>query len=144
VLSLLLLSHDSVDVTRAHLTWVALAGNVSFFLVQAALTNRVVRKNYRSFRVVVLRSDGQQTRSLSARESMSVWLWVMGPQVALILITSVIVWCYGADLLPAAVRSISTLSVWLRFLAVGPYALGLALRAQYRGFRLKACGYRYV
>jgi hypothetical protein len=91
VLSLLLLSHDSVDVARAHLTWIALAGNVSFFLVQAALTNRIVRKNYRSFRVVVLRNDGQQSRSLSARESMSVWLWVMGPQVALILITSVTV-----------------------------------------------------
>lgn len=127
-----------------HLPVITIGGNVAFFGIQAALTRRLVRKNYRSFRVGVLRDDGQRSRRLSVREASLVWLWILGPQLALLLTASIIVWWFGDKLPPETIRSISSLSLWLRFLVVGPYAVDLALRAKYPGFRLQAYGYRYV
>src|ERR1051326_2504589 len=63
--------------------WVAsLVGYVTFMAVQATLTRRLVRKNYRSFRVHVVRDDGESSRKLSIRESHLVWLRILSPQVA--------------------------------------------------------------
>src|SRR5579862_3025948 len=59
--------------------------NVSFFVVQLLCTQRLVRKNFRSFRIEVLREDGQRYRRLSLSDSTLVWLWIMGPQLAFIL-----------------------------------------------------------
>jgi hypothetical protein len=139
-----LTSRYRVDELPAHLPVIALAGHLAFFVIQAVLTRRLVQKNYRSFRVGVLCENGQQDRRLSMREAGSVWLWILGPQLALLLIASVLVWWYGAKLPPETVRSISSLSLWLRFLVVGLYAVDLALRVNYSGFRLQAYGYRYV
>jgi hypothetical protein len=120
----------------------ALAANLVFFAIQWFLVRRLVRKKYRSFRVGVLREDGQNPRGLSAREISLVWLWMLGPQSALLLASSLIAWCYGSQLSAETVRTISSLSLWLRFLVVGPYAIGLGIGAAYPGFRLQAYGYR--
>lgn len=110
--------------------WISLLGTGVFFAVQAVLTHRLVRKNYRSFRVTVVREPGERTRRVSTREALAIWLWIARPQVALILTGSVLVSFYRSPDL--AKQEISALSLWLRFLLVGPYAVGLALRAAIR------------
>src|SRR5204863_3453654 len=120
---------------RENLFLISVGENLVFFFLQAMLTRRLVGKDYRSFRVYVLRSDGHQGRSLSLREAIKVWSWIFGPQLAFILATSLVVWWYGTKLPAQTIQSITSLSLWLRFLVVGPYAVDLAFRAQYPGFR---------
>jgi hypothetical protein len=143
-LVILLTSGYSVDLLQDNFSVIALGGNLAFFAIQALLTRRLVRKNYRSFRVYVIRGDGSKSRELSIREAVSVWLWILGPQFALLLLVSVVVWFWGAKLPSETVRGFSSMSLWLRFLVVGPYAVGLALRPKYPTFRLAANGFRYV
>jgi hypothetical protein len=143
-LALLVTSLYPVSDLAQHLPAISLGGNLLFFGIQAVLTRRLVRKNYRSFRVEILRDDGRPSRMLSVRQAIHVWLWILAPQLALLLSSSLIVWWYGAKIPPETVRSISSLTLWLRFLVVGPYAVDLALRAKYAGFRLQAYGFRYI
>jgi len=143
-MALLVTSFYTFDDLARHLSVITLAGNLAFFAIQAILTRRLVRKNYRSFRVEVLRNDGERRRTLSVREGGRVSLWIVGPQLAFFLTASLIVWVYGAKLPIELVRLISSSSLWLRFLVVGPYAVDLALRAKYSGFRLQTFGFRYV
>src|SRR5258706_4077407 len=100
-------SFYSFDDLARHLPMIALAGNLAFFSIQAVLTRRLVRKNYRSFRVGILRDDGRRSRRLSMREATMVWLWILGPQLALLLISSVIFGWYVANLPPETVGPIS-------------------------------------
>ena len=139
-----LMSGYSVDLLQDNFSVIALGGNLAFFTIQALLTRRLVRKNYRSFRVYVVRDDGSKSRNLSIREAVSVWLWILWPQLALLLLVSVVVWFWGARLPPDTVRRFSSMSLWIRFLVIGPYAVGLALRPKYSAFRLEAHGFRYV
>lgn len=120
----------------------AISGNVAFFVIQAFLTRRLIRKNYRSFRVQVVRGDGSRSRDLSVQEGVSVWLWIVRPQLALLLVVSVVTWFWGPMLPPATTRGFSSMSLWLRFLVVGPYAMNLALRQNYQEFRLVTHGVR--
>jgi hypothetical protein len=143
-LVILLTSEYSVELLQDNFSVIALGGNLAFFAIQALLTRRLVRKNYRSFRVYVVRDDGTKSRNLSIREAVSVWLWILGPQFALLLLVSVVVWFCGAKLPLDTVRGFSSMSLWLRFLVIGPYAAGLALRPKYPTFRLEAHGFRYV
>jgi hypothetical protein len=143
-LLILFTSGYSVDLLQDNFSLIALGGNLAFFAIQALLTRRLVRKDYRSFRLYVVRDDGSKSRSLSLRQAVSVWLWILGPQLALLLLVSLAVWFCGTKLPPDTVRGFSSLSVWLRFLVVGPYAVGLALRSEYPAFRLEAHGFRYV
>jgi hypothetical protein len=94
--------------------------------------------------VYVFRDDGQRSGGLSIREAAFVWLWILGPQLALALSASLFVSWYGDKLAPQTVRGITSLALWLRFLAAGPYGVGLAVRARYSGFRLEAYGFRYI
>jgi hypothetical protein len=119
-----------------------LARDLVFFGLQAVLTYRLVRKKYHSFRVDVIRDDGQRGPKLSMGEASLVWLWILGPQLALLLMASVLLWGYGAKLPPEAMGGISSWSLLLQILVVGPYAVGLALRAKYPGFRLQAYRHR--
>jgi hypothetical protein len=90
-LVILLTSGYSVDLLQDNFSVIALGGNLAFFAIQAFLTRRLVRKNYRSFRVYVVRDDGSKSRNLSVPEAVSVWLWILGPQLALLLLVSVVV-----------------------------------------------------
>jgi len=135
-LIILFMNGFSVDPLQDNFSTIALGGNLVFFPIQALLTRRLVRKNSRSFRLYVVREDGTQSGKLSIREAVSVWLWILGPQLALLLLVSLLVWFWGTKFPPDTVRGFSSISLWLWFLVVGPYAVGLALRAKYPAFRL--------
>jgi hypothetical protein len=143
-LVILFTSGYSVDVLQDNFSIVALGGNLAFFGIQAVLTRRLVRKNYRSFRVYVVREGGAQSRDLSLREAASVWLRIFGPQLAFLLFTSLVVGFWRTKLPTDTVRGLSSMSLWLRFLVIGPYAVNLALRVKYPTFLLQAYGFRYI
>ena len=130
------------DISKAAST-VILVRYLVFFGIQALLTRRLVRKNYRSFRVYVVRDHGERTRNLSIREAAAVWLWLFGPQLAFILVVSIAFWAWGTKMGAETARELNSLLLWVQYLVVGPYALGLALRASYPGFRLQPYGLRY-
>jgi len=122
----------------------AVVGQIAFFCFQAILTPRLFRKNYRTFRICVIRDDGQRSRRLSLLEILQVWLCIMGTELAFLTVASLVLFVYKNKLPAETIRSISSLSLWLRFLLVGPYAVGLALRIRYPGFHLQATGLRYI
>src|SRR5205823_11213678 len=76
---------------------------------------------------------------LSMPEASRVWLWILGPQLALFL-TLLVIWRYVAELPPEIVQGIPSWSLFLKFLVVGPYAVGLALRASHPGFNYRPMG----
>jgi hypothetical protein len=123
---------------------VFLIGQLGFFCAQAILTPRLVRKHYRSFRIYAIRNDGPRRRSLSLKETVLVWLYLLAPQLAFLIALAIIAALFGRKLGSANVQNISTLAQWLRFLVVGPFAIGFAVRARYPGFRLQACGLRFA
>jgi hypothetical protein len=66
----------SGDAVYANRSLIALAGYLAFFAFQSLLTRRLVRKDYRSFRLHVVRDDGSKSRSLTIPEAVTVWLWI--------------------------------------------------------------------
>src|SRR5438132_14410335 len=76
---------------REHVTVMWLAANSVFFTLQAIVIRRLVRKNYRSFRVEIVRDDGQRSRTVSMRPVVLVWLGVLLPLVALVCVKAVAV-----------------------------------------------------
>jgi hypothetical protein len=122
----------------------ALLGNVVFYIIQGALVPRLVHKNYRSFRIAVIGDEGVPRRKLSISEGLKIWLWVLAPQLAVVL-AALMLFTLMAGKIPAeTIRGMNALWPWLRFLVIGPYALDLACKAKYRGFRLQAYGHRYI
>ena len=134
----------TVDDLASHAQALALLAHLIFFVTQALLTSRLVRKNYRTFRIGMIRDDGERSRKFSLRNTFLVWIWILGPQLALLLTTWVIISWYSDRLQAETIRAISSLVQFARFLIVGPYAVALALRVKYRGFRLQAYGFRYI
>jgi hypothetical protein len=131
------------EVTQ-HVGSINLFAYLSFFAIQALLVRRLVRKNYRSFRIYVIFPDGSHARRFSPRQNSLVALWVLGFQVgfitALLLMTLVF-----RDQLPLQIlKSASSIELWLRLFIAGPYSVALALRVRYPGFRLQASGFRYI
>jgi hypothetical protein len=114
-----------------------------YFGVQALLTRRLVRKNYRSFRVYVVHDGGERTRRLSTRDAASVWLWLFRPQLAFLLVAAIVFWVWGTKIGTGTARGLNSLFLWVQYLVVGPYAVELALRARYSGFRLQPYGLRH-
>lgn len=120
-----------------------IVATATFFGIQCILTQRIVRKNYRSFRVGVHRDDDRPSRKLTVGEASLVWLWILGPQLAFFLAVSLLIGLYGAKIPPEIGGGIPSWSRLLQFLVVGPYAVDLALRVKYQGFRLQPYGYRF-
>jgi hypothetical protein len=118
-----------------------------FFGFQAILCRRLFTKNYQTFRVYVVRDDGHRSRKLSLREGTSVWLWVLVPQLAIVLLPTlnVVMWFGWWGSKPPAITDavLSVIFPLLQLFIVGPYAVGLALKVRYREFRLEALGFRY-
>jgi hypothetical protein len=125
-----------------NLSTISIGGQLAFYAIQALLTRRLVQNDYRSFRIYVVRDDGSKSRNLSIPEAVLIWLWILWPQVALQLFFSTLLWLLGAKLPSESVGSLSTMAQWLRFLVIGPYAVGLAIRQTYPAFRLSAHGFR--
>jgi len=128
----------AADGARNHQALLVVSGNLIFLGTQAIFTRRLVQKNYFAFRIVVIRDNSEPNRRLSIREACHVWIWIFGPQLALILTVTMVVWLLGTKLSEELVRQINSWAQWLRFLLVGPFAIDLALRAQHPGFRLQA------
>lgn len=143
-LVILFTSGYSVELLQDKFSVIALAGNFAFFAIQFLLTRRLVRKDYRSFRVYVIRDDGSRSRNLPMWEAAPLWLWIFLPQLAVLVLASLVVSVWGTRLEPEASRGFSSFSLWLRLLVVGPYAVGFALRRKYATFRLQVHGFRYV
>lgn len=144
IVVIVLASGVSVSSLEANASSYALAGNLVFFALQAPFTCRLVRKNYRSFRIYVVRGGAHPSRDLTHREAVPVWLWIVWPQAMFFLLGSLTVWLLRTRLAADLLRDIATASLWLRVLVVGPYAVGLALRIQYATFQLQAYGLRYI
>jgi hypothetical protein len=125
-----------------HAVPLRLASTVVFFCLQCLLTLRLTRKKYRSFRIHALRGS-EPGAPLSLGEAGLVWLWTAGPQVAFVLSVSVLAAWYGPKLLPEVLRGLLVWANVAQIVLVGPYAVGLAMRASYRGFRLQGYGLRY-
>jgi hypothetical protein len=71
-LVILITSGLTVDVLQDNFSTVALGGDFAFLAIQALLIPGLVLKNYRSFRVNVVRKDETLSRSLSIKEAASV------------------------------------------------------------------------
>lgn len=134
-----LTSHYSTDELGGHLPILVLNLVLDFVVIQAIFSRRLVRKNYRSFRVNVIRA-GTQDRRLSAIEALRVWLWILGPQLAF----QILLFVGPLWFTPQATRALTAFSPLIQLFVVGPYAVGLAIRANYGDFRLQAYGYRYI
>jgi hypothetical protein len=118
--------------------------NAFFLIGEGLLVRRMVRKQYRSFRLAVVREAGPDNSTLSPREAIHVWLKVIWPQIAFLVVIWILLFWSGANMDEKTTRAISTLSLWGRILVVGPFGIFCAVPAQYPGFRLEACGQRFV
>jgi hypothetical protein len=132
----------SVAELMDHRGMISLEANFIFFVIQLLLARRLVRKNYRSFRVYVVRADGERSRDVSFQETLRLWCRILLVQVVFYLSLSAIAYLPGLP--DDAIGSLSGLGEWIRFLVVGPFAVGFALRAKYPAFRFQACGFRYI
>lgn len=108
-----------------------------FFLLQGLFIPRLFRKQYRDFRIYLLRDNGEDARTPSFPEVLPVWVWIFLPQF---LATAAL----GILSLLTATPAFNSLDSVLQLLVVGPYAVDLALRRTYSGFRMETAAMRYV
>jgi hypothetical protein len=107
-------------------------------LGQGILSFRLVRKNYRTFWIGVLRQGEPLKRSFGFSESIRVWIQLIWLQIAFVVIVSLF-FAWNNDRASAqTMRSLGSLSNFLYYLVVGPLAIDWAMYAHYRGFRLQA------
>ena len=130
------------DLLHTHLNAVSIVSNLAVLAAQAPLTRRLVTKNYSSFRIYVVRPDGTRHRYLSPRDGLPVCFWILAPQVVLLVSVPLLLWLLANTIPAKSAQSLVTLSVWIRLLVVGPWAVRLALRVDHPGFRLQALGFR--
>ena len=129
---------------KSHLFLLSVVAAILFFAAQALLVHRLTRKDFRTFRLEVLRGNGETSRKLSAVEGLQVWFWIVWPQLVVMTILSLIVYWLNQVGAEEPGRAISGMSLWIRILAVGPYAIGLALRTPFPGFRIRAYVYKLI
>jgi hypothetical protein len=128
----------SVDTLESNLLGVAAVAYLFFFLCQWALIFRLVRKNYRSFWVGVLREDERPMRKLTASEATRVWFQLTWPQLVFLAAAYLAFSLIGQNLESERARSLNSLGQLVRVLIVGPIAIRCAMYAKYPGFRLQA------
>jgi hypothetical protein len=124
------LEHDSVAF------W--LTGQIVFYSLQAAFTRRLFVKKYQTFLIQAIRENESLPTKLTFRESLNVWWWIFAPQLALVLLVNTFFFFFESKIPPDTIGSISTLATQLRFLFLGPFGIGIAMKMPYRGFRLEA------
>jgi len=115
-----------------------LFANLAFFLSQAVLVFRLVRKNYGSFWIGVVRRDEPPARKLSVPEAVRVWLQLCWPQVAFVVAVYLFISWVGSSVEPDKLQQLSSPVLLVRILVVGPIAIRLAMYAAYPNFRLQA------
>lgn len=121
----------------------ALYDSLAVFILEAVVMHRLVRKNFRSFHLEVVRRSGERRRAFSMREAILVWWRFVSPQV--------FVWgaVWLLALFAAEMFSRPGVNLWLRpesnlsMVLFSPFMLGRAavteaMRRPYPGFRLEA------
>lgn len=93
----------------------------------------MVSKNYRDFRLQVARENGVINRKLSLVERSRLWLWIAGPQAALYFSAMVLASAAPVELMRGLVFPLAA----AKYLWAGPYGVALALKADYRRFRIQ-------
>lgn len=122
------------DLTKSA-TWGPLVAFATPLVYLAALlyfTPRLTRKDFRDFRLRVVRDNGLTDRRLSRSEALRVWLCLVGTQIAIACAVVALAYWFGAT------KGLNGLKALLRYLVVGPIAVRIALQTKYQGFRLEA------
>ncbi len=107
--------------------------NLVILLVQVPMVYRLVHKQYRSFRVQVLRPAQGADLELSFREALGIWVQIIWPQLLFVVGVGVLLF-----VTTQVINPIQSLLQLTRFLLVGPAAIQFALNANYKAFRLQA------
>ncbi len=121
---------------RSHQIAASVVGIFAFVTAQGAAMGRLVSKDYRSFRIEVVRGGTERNRSLERGERLLVWLPIVGVELA--FQTALVLLNFGSHAWATFFRSSAAVPALLRFLVFGPYAVGLALGIRYPGFVLQA------
>ena len=120
--------------------YLTLASNVVFFTGQVLCLPRLLRKKYRTFRVVLVRDNGDTNPRLQPAEVGRLSLRILWPQIAFVVAVTAVVTRPDSSLGEANLRALSSLARWMQFLLIGPLSLRLALDAHYPAFRLVTHG----
>lgn len=126
------------DPNWVHPTLAAVLSALSFLFCQGVLIFRLVRKNYRSFWVGIVRDGASPTRKLSIGNAFSVWFQFIWPQAAFLAAVYIFIFWMGPDPDASSVRSLNSASLLARILLVGPIAIRCVMYAKYPDFRLQA------
>jgi hypothetical protein len=108
-----------------------------FYGGQTIFVPRLVRKNYSSWNLSIIRDNGQRSRRFSFSEACRISVWIVTSQLVFALISTVLLRQWP----DTAMRYSSLLGIF-PLLVFGPYSVGIAVRMKHRGFRLQAHGYR--
>ena len=123
---------------RTDLMWLGVATVLVYLAGLGVFVRRLVRKRYRTFRIVVERPDGTTDLDLSMREALEVALPIIALQAIFTIGVWVVSYLLGHSMDARTLQSTQWLAVWARILIVGPYSVRLAIAFRYQGFRLKA------
>lgn len=124
ILATWLMDRYSISELPDHIATISLVTNVAFFAIQAVLVLRLPRKNYRTFRIEVIRDNDERARRFLMREAARVWARIFWPQIVLIGLASVV-----ALVSSSKTSAISSLMWLVQLLVIGPLAIAFALRA---------------
>jgi hypothetical protein len=86
-------------------------GTNRIFWFPGSSHSRLVRKNYRTFRIYAIRRDGQRGRKLALLDVLQLWLCIMGTQLAFLTVTSLVFLLIRNKLPAETIRSLSSLSL---------------------------------
>ena len=97
------------------------------------LLPRLLHKRYRTFRIALVRDDGDTSQLRQTSEVRKITVRLLGPQIAFLLAVSALVAWLEPDF--KALSGISSLTRWVHLFGVGPLSLRSAIDADYQSFR---------
>jgi hypothetical protein len=113
-----------------------LAGKVILLAAQSVFASRLVRKNYRSFFIGVLKEGEPLSRDFSLSEQVNVSMQLLLPYAGFHL--AALMLPYFFILSWQTTNNLNSLAELFVILVLGPAAIRWAMHAKYRGFRLQA------
>ncbi|HJZ97636.1 MAG TPA: hypothetical protein VKE70_14100 [Candidatus Solibacter sp.] len=117
--------------------WLGIVAAITYLAAQIPFASRLVRKRYRSFRIVAESAEGVDMGRLALRGALPVAVCLLVPQAVFIVATSSVLSLFAYRLDAQTYQSLGSLSLWLRILVVGRTRLALLYRRITRDF---ACG----
>lgn len=117
----------------------SISANAVSLSAQALFVPRLVRKQFRLFRIEVVREDHSPGDRLSFFEIASVSIHLLWPQLAFFVAINSL-----ASLLDRTGSGLGSIMFWITLFLIGPLAIKLAVQAQYSRFKLQPFGIRYI